>query len=102
MFALTGGIGIGIGIGWRTIGVDMIFASFIRCAMDVHHVRFSLGEAANRIKIIAKIENQQVVVIIFCLCSFSFSRYGPPKPKRNKTAKPTQHNQRNKNGLAYV
>lgn len=42
-------------------GVDMIFASFIRCADDVKHIRKVLGEKGKDIQIISKIENQQGV-----------------------------------------
>lgn len=40
-------------------GVDMIFASFIRCAQDVHDIRTVLGPEGANIKIIVKIENEQ-------------------------------------------
>ncbi|KAG7450622.1 pyruvate kinase [Guyanagaster necrorhizus] len=42
-------------------GVDMIFASFIRRAEDVKHIRQVLGADGANIKIIVKIENEQGV-----------------------------------------
>ncbi|KZT05871.1 pyruvate kinase [Laetiporus sulphureus 93-53] len=42
-------------------GVDMIFASFIRRAQDVRHIREVLGPDGANIKIIVKIENLQGV-----------------------------------------
>ncbi|KAI4896887.1 hypothetical protein NFI96_031586 [Prochilodus magdalenae] len=43
-------------------GVDMVFASFIRCAEDVRAVRHALGPDGKDIKIISKVESRQGVL----------------------------------------
>jgi len=40
-------------------GIDMIAASFVRCAQDIENIRECLGQRGAHVKIIAKIENQQ-------------------------------------------
>ncbi|XP_060770729.1 pyruvate kinase M1/2b [Neoarius graeffei] len=42
-------------------GVDMVFASFIRKAADVHAVRKVLGEKGKNVKVISKLENHEGV-----------------------------------------
>ncbi|XP_053539786.1 pyruvate kinase PKLR [Ictalurus punctatus] len=42
-------------------GVDIVFASFIRCAEDVRSVRRTLGPSGAKIKVISKVENRQGV-----------------------------------------
>lgn len=43
------------------LGVDMIFASFIRSAQDVKQVRRALGPHGRDIKIVSKVESRQGV-----------------------------------------
>lgn len=42
-------------------GVDMVFASFVRCAEDVRAVRRALGEQGQDIKVVSKVESRQGV-----------------------------------------
>uniref|UniRef100_A0A8C9TJW3 Pyruvate kinase n=1 Tax=Scleropages formosus TaxID=113540 RepID=A0A8C9TJW3_SCLFO len=42
-------------------GVDMVFASFIRCAEDVRAVRKALGQKGQDIKVVSKVESRQGV-----------------------------------------
>ncbi|KAK3572204.1 hypothetical protein QTP86_026067 [Hemibagrus guttatus] len=42
-------------------GVDIVFASFIRCAEDVRAVRQALGPSGAKIRVISKVENRQGV-----------------------------------------
>ena len=45
-------------------GVDVVFASFIRKAADIHEIREVLGKEGEHIKIVSK-----VLFLIFCLLS---------------------------------
>ena len=40
-------------------GIDMVYASFVRKAADVHAVRKAMGEKGKDIKIFSKIENHE-------------------------------------------
>uniref|UniRef100_A0A8C7LKI2 Pyruvate kinase n=1 Tax=Oncorhynchus mykiss TaxID=8022 RepID=A0A8C7LKI2_ONCMY len=42
-------------------GVDMVFASFIRCGQDVREVRRALGPFGKGIKVVSKVESRQGV-----------------------------------------
>ncbi|XP_023685837.2 pyruvate kinase PKLR [Paramormyrops kingsleyae] len=42
-------------------GIDMVFASFVRCAEDVRAVRRALGEQGQDIKVVSKVESRQGV-----------------------------------------
>uniref|UniRef100_A0A674CP93 Pyruvate kinase n=1 Tax=Salmo trutta TaxID=8032 RepID=A0A674CP93_SALTR len=42
-------------------GVDMVFASFIRCGQDVREVRRALGPFGKDIKVVSKVESRQGV-----------------------------------------
>uniref|UniRef100_A0A3Q3F2X6 Pyruvate kinase n=1 Tax=Labrus bergylta TaxID=56723 RepID=A0A3Q3F2X6_9LABR len=69
-------------------GVDMVFASFIRKAADVHAVRAVLGEKGKDIKIISKLENHEGVrrfdeiMPITCATQMLESMIKKPRPTR--------------------